>query len=163
LKIGRKSGMRLALAFLVVLTIIFASLSVYEYQAATNGALALQSSALTKGMLVRNGTFFDVASINITSNYSNGTIGSITNGTTVVLRDVAFTFISTHSNLTRPGARFVVTSLTHGWSETLVVTSPAAPQPQIDEVYTSHDNPRAGLGMTYNSPIVQLLVGTSSA
>jgi hypothetical protein len=162
---GRRSlRMHLVLALFIVLTIVFASLNIYQYlRAPTYGTPGPSYSDATRGMVVRNGTLFDVASINTTFRFPNGTIASIANGTTLTLRDVSFTFVLTYFNMTRGAFRFTVTSLAHGWNETLTIASPATPQPQKEEVYTSHSNPRAGLAVTYHSPVVQLLVGVSSA
>ena len=152
----------IALASFAVLTIIFASLSIYEYEAATFGTPNYQ--AVSRGMLVRNGTLFEQVAIDTTVKYANGTLAPIANGTTLTLRDVTFTFIQKNFNGTFPEARFVVTSLSHGWSETLTIIGPGSPSSpfRMDEVYTTHTNPRAGLGMNSNSRAVYLMVSVVS-
>jgi len=112
-------------------------------------------------MLVRNGTLFEQVTIDTTVRYANGTLASLANGTTITLRDVSFTFIQKNFNSTIPEARFVVTSLSHGWSETLTIIAPGSPGPKIDEVYTTHTDPSAGLGMNFNSRAVYLMVSVT--
>jgi len=150
----------IALVSFVILTIIFASLSTYEYfQSPTLGTPNYQ--VVSRGMLVRNGTLFEQVSIDTTVKYANGTLAPIVNGTTITLRDVTFAFIQKNFNGTVPEARFVVTSLTHGWSETLTIIGPGSQGPKIDEVFTTHTNPRAGLGMNFNSRAVYVMVSAT--
>jgi hypothetical protein len=150
----------IALVLFVVLTVVFASLSAYEYlQSQTFGTPNYQ--AVGRGMLERNGTLFEQVTIDTTVKYANGTLAPIANGTTITLREVAFTFIQKNFNGTIPEARFVVTSLSHGWNETLTIIAPGSPGPIIDEVFTTHTNPRAGLGMNFNSRAVYLLVSVT--
>ena len=115
---------------------------------------------LSYGTLTRNGTIFEEAALQPEMTMPNGTIVSISNGTTVIFQDVGFTYIAKNWNCSCTINLFKVEYI--GWTEMLQISPPSTPLQnglkQVSEVYTHHTNPTAGLAMNDYSTLVFLLV-----
>lgn len=122
-----------------------------------------RNTALSWGTFIRNRTTYEEIAFQPRIVLANGTIQPIANGTTIIYRDVSFTYVAKNWNCSCIIYLFKVGSPAGtysgaGWNETLRISPPASPLPKTSEVYTHHTYPRAGLAMNYNSTLVFLLV-----